>query len=186
MCEPVSLTTATFIALGAAAAAGAAQTAIQYTQAQKQASADKKYNKQLAINADKAYAANAEETANIVAQKQASAAADISKTAADRKKAQASARVSAAEAGLSGISVDALMADYERTEATHRDSVLQSLEFDTRQAEANLASAGRNSTNMVLTGSRQVNNPSLGVAVLQFGTETAKTGANYYAARGAK
>lgn len=156
MCDPVSAT--------AAAAGGAqmGQAVLGYFGQREDAANAKKYNKRLMLQTKQAYLDDVTAIETRLDQSQKAAAMELSQVAIARKKAQASARVSAAEAGVSGISVDALMADYLRTEATHKDAVLQNLEWEKAQAGFEKKAAAAKATNTYTQGFNYAKKPGIG------------------------
>lgn len=70
-----------------------------------------------------------------LAQAAAQEKADNAKRAAE---ARETARVSSGEAGVSGVSVDQLIADYNRQEAGFDEALSQNLDFDLAQSEEEL------------------------------------------------
>lgn len=69
-------------------------------------------------------------------EERAADAQELSQSSIERVQAQSRARAAAASAGTSGQSVDALLADYDRQEATYRNAVLISQGFRETAAEA--------------------------------------------------
>ncbi len=63
--------------------------------------------------------------------------------------ARATARVAAGEAGVSGLSVDALLADFDRQEAEYSGSIQRTREFSARQSAYNLASMRANGMSQI-------------------------------------
>lgn len=73
-------------------------------------------------------------------QEQARASEAVSRSAKEARAALGTARVAAAEAGVAGLSVEALMGDFERTELEYRRTVVRNQEFLDRQFKNQLES----------------------------------------------
>lgn len=71
-------------------------------------------------------------------QEAAAAAQGIQKAASGARKTIASARVAAGEAGVAGLSVDALVGDFERTESEYQRSVIRNKAFVDTQLTSQL------------------------------------------------
>ncbi|WP_448189666.1 virion core protein, T7 gp14 family [Azospirillum sp. sgz301742] len=71
-------------------------------------------------------------------QELANASQKIGATSLDAAKARARARVAAGEAGVSGISVDALMADFSRQEGTYNSTVEENYARKSAQLDLNM------------------------------------------------
>ena len=83
------------------------------------------------------------------------------------EEARASARVSASEAGVAGISVDALINDLSREEAEYRFSVTQQQEFTNVNRELQLRDAGLSSNLNLLRINRPISQPDYAGAVVR-------------------
>lgn len=118
MCEP---TTALLVLSAASAAAGV------YGQ-QQQAKAQNAYNDQQAKNTMEAYRANLAQTNLMQSQEQAAASQKINENNRAAEAAKAKALVSAGESGISGLSVDALLADLSGEQSRYNESVNQNYE----------------------------------------------------------
>jgi hypothetical protein len=90
--------------------------------------------------------------------------------------AEARARTSAGEAGVSGVSVDALLNDFYRQEAVFRDSVRQNSEFGNLRTQSDLAAyrqtAQARMANLQPYIPTRVHGPSALGAGLQIATDT--------------
>lgn len=115
MCEP---TTALLVMSAASAAAGV------YGQ-QQQVNAQNAYNEQQAKNTMEAYRANLAQTNLMQSQEHAAATQKINENNRAAEAAKAKALVSAGESGISGLSVDALLADLSGEQSRYNESVNQ-------------------------------------------------------------
>ena len=95
---------------------------------QQEAKAQQAYNDQQAKNAMAAYRANLEQTNLQQSQEHAAATQKINENNRAAEAAKATARVSAGESGISGLSVDALLANLSGEQARYNDSVNQNYE----------------------------------------------------------
>lgn len=137
MCEPA---TAMLVLSAASTAAGL------YGQ-QQQAKAQNTYNDQQAKNTMEAYRANLAQTSLMQSQEQAAATQKITENNRAAEAAKAKALVSAGESGISGLSVDALLADLSGEQARYNESVNQNyqnastaIDNQRTNAQANAAS----------------------------------------------
>jgi len=89
-------------------------------------------------------------------------------------KAKAAAKVSAAEGGVAGVSIESLLSDYDASLARYRNDVFKSAEFEDRQILADIKGldAKRRSRieNSKPSGAKR---PSSAVAALDFGASAA-------------
>ena len=92
---------------------------------QQQAKAQNAYNDQQAKNAMEAYRANIAQTNLMQSQEHAAATQKVNENNRAAEAAQAKALVSAGESGISGLSVDALLAELSGEQARYNDSVNQ-------------------------------------------------------------
>jgi hypothetical protein len=129
MCEPTTIAVAS---LAVTAASGVAN----YMAQSAQADAQEDYNRQLQENAKQAYLNDIEALRLQQDQDEGSAQDEIVKNQIAAREARARAKTAAGEAGVSGLSVDALLADYDRQEANFTDSVLANLGSRTQQRKA--------------------------------------------------
>ena len=95
---------------------------------QQQAKAQQAYNDQQAKNAMEAYKANLEQTNMMQSQEHAAATQKINENNRAAEAAKATALVSAGESGISGLSVDALLANLSGDQARYNESVNQNYE----------------------------------------------------------
>lgn len=128
MCEPTTLTVA---AIGIAAASAASSVYAQ----QQQAKASEKSAEAAQKNANRSFLLSSQASNERLAQEQAKTTAELTDVQRQRQRAEATAKVAAGEAGVSGLSVDALLGDFRREEAVYRDRTLQNLDFQRQQQE---------------------------------------------------
>lgn len=101
----------------------------------------------------------------------------ISSVNREASKARASARVAAGEAGVSGLSVDALLADFDRQEASSVNAINYNREMNARQSSMNLRGIRANAMNQLSsTRFKPVARPS----ALNSGLEIAGMGLDAY------
>ena len=95
---------------------------------QQEAKAQQAYNDQQAKNAMAAYRANLEQTNLKQSQEHAAATQKVNENNRAAEAAKATALVSAGESGISGLSVDALLANLSGEQARYNESVNQNYE----------------------------------------------------------
>lgn len=130
MCEP-----ATIAAAAIAAVSALAQAKAQNDSVKAQNVFEQNRFEQAKTNAEANFFAQAAQ-ANLRIQQEAEATSDqIQETNRQKAQARAQAVVSAGEAGVSGLSVDALLADFERSAARNNETARRNLEFIQQQTE---------------------------------------------------
>jgi hypothetical protein len=146
MCEPATIS----LALGGLAIATSAATGIvSYMGQQRQADAGVTYqealiqshNNQMIQNAalaTESYTQQAQQLAVREQEEDEKASQDIQQTQIEAAQARARARVAAGEAGVAGLSVDSLFADFYRQEDIFRESVRRNRELGRQQYKRNL------------------------------------------------
>lgn len=117
---------------------------------QQQVKAQNAYNDQQAKNAMEAYRANIAQTNLMQSQEHAAATQKVNENNRAAEAAQAKALVSAGESGISGLSVDALLANLSGEQARYNDSVNQNYE------SASMA-IGNQRKNAQINASSQIN-----------------------------
>ena len=148
MCEPISATAAAVLSglaivtstvTGIVGYAGQQQQANQ--QAAYQATLVQQRNQQIAENqrlAQQSYLQQANQF-NFKQQQEAEKASQaIQTTQVDALQAKARARVAAGESGVSGLSVENLLADFDRQDAVYRDSVRHNLQYSRLQYQEDI------------------------------------------------
>ena len=99
-------------------------------------------------------------------QEQVAAAQRINESAKKAREARATARVSAGEAGVAGLSVDALINDLTREEAEYSFATQQQLQMNDVGRSMQLENAGLGFTNNMLRINRPIEQPNyLGAAL---------------------
>ena len=99
-------------------------------------------------------------------QEQVAAAQRINESAKKAREARATARVSAGEAGVAGLSVDALINDLTREEAEYNFATQQQLQMNDVGRQMQLQNAGLGFTNNMLRINRPIEKPDyLGAAI---------------------
>ena len=137
MCEPTTL-----LALSVASTVAGV-----YGQ-QQQAKAQNAYNNQQAKNTMEAYRANLAQTNLMQSQEHAAATQKINENNRAAEAAKAKALVSAGESGISGLSVDTLLADLSGDQARYNESVNQnyqnaSMAIDNQRTNAQVNAASQ-------------------------------------------
>ena len=132
MCEPITIATALAVATTAFTV---------YSEDQK-VDAQNKFNKQTAQEgsrlANESFITQAGLARERDAQNTEAASQDLTESAKKAAQARATERVSAGEAGVAGVSVDALINDFYRQEGTYSDSVAHNNELSSAQTGAEL------------------------------------------------
>jgi len=109
-------------------------------------------------------------------QEQVAAAQRIQEATRKARESRSTARVSAGEAGVAGISVDALVNDLTREEAQHNFATQQQLDMNDVNRNMQLKDAGLGFTNNMLRINKPIEQPNyLGAAL-----SGAKTGMSSY------
>ena len=99
-------------------------------------------------------------------QEQVAAAQKINESARKAREARATARVSAGEAGVAGLSVDALINDLTKQEAEYSFATQQQLQMNDAGRKMQLENAGLGFTNNMLRINKPIEQPDyLGAAI---------------------
>ena len=99
-------------------------------------------------------------------QEEVAAAQRVNESARKAREARATARVSAGEAGVAGLSVDALINDLTREEANYNFATQQQLQMNDVGRSMQLDNAGLSFTNNMLRINRPIEKPDyLGAAI---------------------
>ena len=104
------------------------------------------------------------------AQEQEATNRELADVALKSREALATATVSAGESGVAGLSVDALLDDYTRQEASYRMGVTRQQEMQDLQTGLALTDAGFRSQNRLIDINRPINKPSFLSGVLGAGS----------------
>jgi hypothetical protein len=132
-----------------------------------QQSAAAKQNEALSKAATKSANNKAQQEQTALIQKQIASQQEEMNSSIDAAKARATARTAAGEAGVSGLSVDALINDYTATESRYRDSLKQNMEWETQQFKNRVEGHNIDAQNMYTTN--KMNAPSYLGAALRIG-----------------
>lgn len=124
MCEPVSIAMAAMAVVGSLAQSKAQNDAIEADNAFQ----TERFN-QTQDNANKNFLQQAAQANLRLVQEEEAGSQEIQKTNIQKAHAKADATVSAGEAGVSGISVDALLADFSRSADSNNEATRRNLDF---------------------------------------------------------
>jgi len=160
MCDII--TPAVMLAVGMSAASAGAQVHGQRQQAKTQAKVQK--------NASEAerqrYLQEVSSMRVQQGQEEVAAAQRVNESARKAREARATARVSAGEAGVAGLSVDALINDLTREEANYNFATQQQLQMNDVGRSMQLENAGLGFTNNMLRINKPIEKPDyLGAAL---------------------
>lgn len=152
---PVALKTA-FAAIGkigagVQAALAVGSTATSYLSAKGAAEAQNEANAQANERARQYMIEEYDQTSRMASQERAAATQRINQNQIEARKAAASAQVAATAGGVSGLSVNSLLADIYGQEASIRDSVNQNLENTGQQIAAERRGTRNRFTNTINT-----------------------------------
>lgn len=175
MCFPIAAlgwTAATTASVGM----GAASAALSIRGQQQAAKAQAKVQKNATIAEQQRHLQEMSAMRLQQRQEQVAAAQGIQKSATKAREARARARVSAGEAGVAGLSVDALINDLTRQEAEYRFSVQQQQEFNDVNRELAFKDGAMQSRMNLLSINKPIEQPNyLGAAL-----SGAQTGMSMY------
>jgi len=151
MCDPVTLTA---LALGAASAGSqvVGQRQMAKTQAKVQANASAAERQR--------YLQEVSSMRVQQGQEEVAAAQRVNESARKAREARATARVSAGEAGVAGLSVDALINDLTKQEAEFNFATQQQLQMNDVGRSMQLENAGLSFTNNMLRINRPIEKPN--------------------------
>lgn len=154
MCDPVS------IGLGIASTVSQTIGQQQIAKAQSQAQANASKAERQRYLAEVSSMRLQEQQSNV------SAAQKLSSSAKKAMEARSTARVSAGEAGIAGLSVDALINDLTRKEAEYKATTEQQQRWNKAATETKLQNSGLNFTNNMLRINKPIEQPNyLGNAI---------------------
>jgi len=141
-------------------ALGAGSAGLQYAGQRRQAKQQAQFQ-QRAADAERQRSLMEQRSIRIrQAQEQEATAREIGEVSKKAREAMATATVSAGESGVAGLSVDALLDDYVRQEATYRMGVTRQQEMKDLQTGLALTDAGFRSQNRLIDINRPINRPS--------------------------
>jgi hypothetical protein len=153
MCSPAAIPIATAIL-------GAGSAGLQYAGQRRQAKQQAQFQ-QRAADAERQRSLMEQSSIRIrQAQEQEATAREIGEVSKKAREAMATATVSAGESGVAGLSVDALLDDYTRQEATYRMGVTRQQEMKDLQTGLALTDAGFRSQNRLIDINRPINRQS--------------------------
>jgi len=156
MCDPVS------IGIGLAVASAGTQVYGQQQQAKTQA----KVQKNASAAERQRYLQEVSSMRVQQGQEEVAAAQRVNESARKAREARATARVSAGEAGVAGLSVDALINDLTREEANYNFATQQQLQMNDVGRSMQLENAGLGFTNNMLRINKPIEQPDyLGAAI---------------------
>lgn len=148
MCEPISATTAAVLsglaivastASGIVGYIGQSQTANQ--QAAYQSALAQQRNQQILENqrlAQESYLRQAQQVNIRQQQEEEKASSELQSTQIEAMQARARARVASGEAGVTGLSVDSLIADFYRQEDFYRQGIQRNVAFSRQQSQEDI------------------------------------------------
>jgi hypothetical protein len=148
MCEPISATTAAVLS-GLAIVASTASGIVGYIgqsqaasqQAAYQSALAQQRNQQIAESqrlAQEAYIQQSQQINLRQQQEEEKASQETQSAQIEAMQARARARVASGEAGVSGLSVDNLIADFYRQEDVYKQSVQRNVEFSRQQSQEDI------------------------------------------------
>ena len=160
MCDII--TPAVMLAVGMSAASAGAQVHGQRQQAKTQA----KVQKNASAAERERYLREVSSMRVQQGQEEVAAAQRIQESTRKAREARATARVSAGEAGVAGLSVDALINDLTREEANYNFATQQQLQMNDVGRSMQLDNAGLSFTNNMLRINKPIEQPDyLGAAI---------------------
>lgn len=156
MCDPVTIAASMAVAQTATTVIGQQQMAKTQAEAQRRASAAERQR----------YLHEVSSMRIQQGQEQVAAAQKLSESARKAMEARATARVSAGEAGVAGLSVDALINDLTRKEAEYSFNVQEQTRMSDVNRQLQLRDAGLGFTNNMLRINKPIEQPNyLGAAL---------------------
>lgn len=162
----------------------AATTAASMSAAQSNAKKQLEYNKQVQEQTSKAANdAQVDQTKQLnlaLIQEQAGVSDDAKSVQKDKLKAVGRTKVASGEAGVSGISLDNLVGDFNRQESTYIDSLKYNLDMSEDNMMANSKGINANAANRI-NGARGgiVKRPDMYSAALGIGSQSLDSGSRY-------
>ena len=172
MCTPSTIALASF-------ATSAASSGLGFVAQQQAASAQADYQNQMAVATNQAANAAyqnqiAQEQARMQ-QEKAAASQQVDQANRDARKAAATARVASAEAGVSGLSVDSLLADFDRQRASNVQTTQTNYLWSLIQSQENMAAYRANAQSRIASSRPS---PVAGPSLLATGLDIAGAGLN--------
>ena len=162
----------------AAITLGAAQAGMSYMGQQQQAEAQEKSQRNATIAEQQRHLSEMSASRLRERQEKIAAAQRIQQSTTKAREARATARVSAGESGVAGLSVDALINDMTRKEAEFSFSVQQQMQFANMNRQLGFEDGANRSHMNLLSINKPINQPNLLGSVI----EGASTGLSAYSA----
>ena len=177
MCEPTTL-------ILLSTAVSAASTGLGFIAQSQQAAAEEEFQqRQFEItraNSNRNFLNQATQSNLRISQEEEAAQGERQAREIDRAQTVSSARVAAGEAGVSGISVDALLADFNRSASTRDQTTRRNVSLFRQQSGLELEGLAAQAANRTAGAlPRPVQRPSLLGAGLQIGGTLASGGLNF-------
>jgi len=162
----------------AAITLGAAQAGMSYMGQQQQAEAQEKSQRNATIAEQQRHLTEMSASRLRERQEKIAAAQSIQQSTTKAREARATARVSAGESGVAGLSVNALINDMTRKEAEFSFSVQQQMQFANMNRQLGFEDGANRSRMNLLSINKPINQPNLLGSVI----EGASTGLSAYSA----
>lgn len=173
MCEVITGMT---LLSKAALAIGTAQAGLSIAGQRQQAKTQEKVQRNASIAEKQRYLQEVSASRLKERQEKIAAAQRIQQSSIKAMKARSTARVSAGESGVAGLSVDALINDMTRKEAEFNFSVQQQMQFQNMSRDMGLADSANRSRMNLLSINKPIQQPNYLGAIL----EGAQTGLGAY------
>jgi hypothetical protein len=179
-CEPTTIALIASVVISAVSGVASVQ------QQKATASAQAEYQQQQVESSNKIAAYNASQLRIQEAQQAESQARDLEKARLASQSAKSTATVAAGEAGVSGASVDALLAEYDQQLGRYSESVARQGQLNRAGTQSQIDSLmmGASNTNLQING--PVNQPQYAAAALKFAGEAAGAYGTWSASRAPK
>ncbi len=171
-CEPTTL-------MGAALTLSAAGTGISLVGQKQQADAQEEYQKQLAASNVESAQIESENVRSQQAQANEQNSREAFNAALANRKARATAKVAAGEAGVTGNSVDALMQEFQMEEGRYKEALFRQKALTDVSANQNIEAIRRGADANNLSMNTPISQPNYLAAALNFGANAAATGLAY-------
>lgn len=164
MCDPVTIATVALSGLSAAASFMEQSAAADQEEARQA-----ELYQRTADEADNAYRFETEGLVRRQRENEVARANDEQVANIESMRAKATAKVAAAEGGVAGVSIDALIGDFDRSLAVYRNGIEQSADFEDRQILAEVEGADARRKSRINNASPQgVTRPSVISGAIDF------------------
>ena len=164
------------LATKASLAIGAAQTVMSVQGQRQQAKAQGRAQRNASIAEQQRYLQEVSASRLKERQEKVAAAQRIQQSSIKAREARATARVSAGESGVAGLSVDALINDMTRKEAQYNFSIQQQMQFADMSRDMGLSDSANRSRMNLLSINKPIAQPNYLGAII----EGAQTGLSAY------